>query len=358
VPFDPGTGEVTGSPVNVIERVTRAIAERPASDTAQYSISDGGTLVYVDVPRARAPRAARGLAWVKRDGTREPIAVEPDDFTFARVSPDGAHVALVVGDFNEGTAPDIWILNVQTQNLRRLTFEGFADAPFWAPDSSRLYFRGRDAIYTVATEGGTPERIAEVPAGVTILFPSGLSPDGQTILLTNFTTLPNLKIATLSLKDQRFTDLFDDEGLQLNPSMARNGDWIVYQQGGFQEQERRINLRPFPDVGRGLYPAGAGGDPVFSRDGTEIFYFDGGGIGVVPVEYEPSLVVRPAQTLFRGTYWYGVGGSNGARGRAWDPHPDGDRFLMILMPSESNAAARLHVVENWTEELQRLAPVR
>jgi hypothetical protein len=43
--------------------------------------------------------------------------------------------------------------------------------------------------------------------------------------------------------------------------------------------------------------------------------------------------------------------------RAWDLHPDGDRFVM-LKPSPSDARQReLIVVENWFEELKRKVPV-
>jgi hypothetical protein len=76
------------------------------------------------------------------------------------------------------------------------------------------------------------------------------------------------------------------------------------------------------------------------------------------VRYDPSLAVDAARTLFRGTYWYGVNGPSGGGGRAWDPHPDGERFLMIKVPSEPDLVARLHVVVNWSEELRQRAPAR
>jgi hypothetical protein len=108
----------------------------------------------------------------------------------------------------------------------------------------------------------------------------------------------------------------------------------------------------------GLTPVGAGMHPVFSRSGAELFYFDGAGLSVATVEYEPSLHVGSPQTLFRGSYWYGIGGPDGSRGRAWDRHPDGERFFMIDMPRESDAVAQLHVVVNWAEELRQRALAR
>jgi hypothetical protein len=42
-------------------------------------------------------------------------------------------------------------------------------------------------------------------------------------------------------------------------------------------------------------------------------------------------------------------------GRAYDVAPDGQRFLMLK--EEQQAAARIHVVQNWFEELTRLLAV-
>jgi hypothetical protein len=359
VPFELSTGEVTGSSVTVIEGVTRATGE-VWSDTAQYAVSDNGILAYLDVPSSLA-RNRRELVWVKRDGSPEPIPIPPDDFTLARVSPDGTQVALVVGDNFDGRSADIWILDVRTNSRRRLTFELGADGPVWSHDSSRLYFRtipvlAKTAIHAVPAEGGTPELIAESPADFTFLLPSALSQDGQTMLLMDFTRLDDVGIATLTLRDGMIRKLFDDARSQLMPSFAPNGTWIAYHENT-EEGGVRLNMRPFPDVRRGLVPLGGGMNPVFSRDGSELFYFNNGGLSVASVEYEPSLRIGAPQTLFGGPYWYGVSGPDGGRGRAWDAHPDG-RFLMIKVPNESDAVARLQVVVNWSEELRQRAPVR
>jgi serine/threonine-protein kinase len=361
VPFDAGTGEVSGSYFTVIEGVTRALSEGAFSDTAQYAVSDGGTLVYLDVPGASARVPQRGLAWVNRDGTPEPISVQPDDYTFARVSPDGEHFALVVGDGFGARGSNIWIFDVRTATLRQLTFTQLDDAPVWSLDSKRLYFRrSATSIHVVDAGGGTPELVTESSTG--FVLPSDLSRDGQTMLLVEVpradSPRPNgTGIATLTLGDRALRMLFDDPRAQNLPSFAPNGAWIAYQEDS-PEGGVRLNIRPFPEVQRARTPIGAGMHPVFSQDGTELFYFDGGGLSVASVEYGASLRVGSSRPLFRGSYWYGVGGIDGARGRAWDPSPDGERFLMITMPSESEAAARLHVVVNWSQELRQRAPTR
>ncbi len=356
VPFDPSADEVTGSSVAMIENVTRAPGEA-VSDTAQYAVSDNGTLAYLDVTSSRA---RRDLAWVKRDGTAERIPIPPDDFTYARISPDGTRVALVRGGGLTQEAR-IGTLDLRTLNLSWFAFEFEADAPIWSGDGTRLYFRRivasasaplRTFIYSVAAGGGTPELVAGTPADFTYMFPTGLTPDGQTMLLLDSTKPDDFGLATLTLANGTFRRLFDGSVSALAP----NGAWIAYHERA--PEGTRLNMRPFPDVQLRLTPVGAGMNPVFSRSSDELFYFDGSGLSFRTVEYEPSLGIGPAQELFRGAYWYGVNGPGGGGGRAWDPHRDGDRFLMITVPSESNAAAQLQVVVNWSEELRQRAPAR
>ncbi|MFQ5641334.1 MAG: hypothetical protein ACE5IR_25425 [bacterium] len=45
------------------------------------------------------------------------------------------------------------------------------------------------------------------------------------------------------------------------------------------------------------------------------------------------------------------------RGRRWDIHPDGDRFIMIQDPTRvSVVEQKIFVIQNFSEELKRLAP--
>jgi hypothetical protein len=133
-------------------------------------------------------------------------------------------------------------------------------------------------------------------------------------------------------------------------------------QGGQQEPE--INIRTFPDATRQRYPVAVGGNPVFSRSGSELFFFDGGGLSVVSMTYQPSLEIGAVQPMFRATYWYGVAGPNGTLGRAWDVDRRAKRFLMIRMPGASTSSGeapapppiRLNVVLNWLEELKARVP--
>jgi hypothetical protein len=70
----------------------------------------------------------------------------------------------------------------------------------------------------------------------------------------------------------------------------------------------------------------------------------------VPVETDPTFTAGTPAMVFEGDYLLGPGG------RTYDVSPDGERFLMIK-PVESPAGEqKIVVVQNWFEELKRLAP--
>jgi hypothetical protein len=148
VPFDLGRREVTGSQTPLVEGLAVAAGGPLASDTAQYSVSEGGSLIYLTggVPptaggASRPP--PRTIAWVDRKGVETPIRIRPDDYTMARLSPDGRKIALVLGNpIPQDSNTDIWVYDAATENSRQLTFDkGDDDGPVWTSDSSRLYFR-------------------------------------------------------------------------------------------------------------------------------------------------------------------------------------------------------------------------
>ena len=91
---------------------------------------------------------------------------------------------------------------------------------------------------------------------------------------------------------------------------------------------------------------GGGLDPVWSRDGSEIFFRRGNTIVAVPVRTASGFdVTGPPAELFSGAFDFTQEGN-------WDVMPDG-RFLMVQ--GDPTTTRQLQVVLNWFEELQRMA---
>ncbi len=113
-------------------------------------------------------------------------------------------------------------------------------------------------------------------------------------------------------------------------------------------------MTPFPGPG-GRQPISTDGgtEPVWSRDGRELYYRNGDALMAVTISTEPALTPGKPTLLFAGPYRSGVfvGGNPGSN---YDVTPDG-RFVMIRNEG-SSAATQILVVLNWFEELERLVP--
>ncbi|MCI0584711.1 MAG: hypothetical protein L0227_17785, partial [Chloroflexi bacterium] len=125
------------------------------------------------------------------------------------------------------------------------------------------------------------------------------------------------------------------DGRWLANSSEETGDFEVYVQP-------LVN----PGGARWRITTGGGRDPVWSRDGRELFYQRDTTMFAATVTTEPEFAAAPAVALFDGPYL-------DSNGRWYDVAPDG-RFLMVK-PGWLNAdrQAPLHVVLGWFDELDR-----
>jgi hypothetical protein len=107
-----------------------------------------------------------------------------------------------------------------------------------------------------------------------------------------------------------------------------------------------------------------GREPVWSRNGRELFYLQGTKVIALTVKPSGEFAFEPPVVLFDGPYLHSpeTGSSQVEFSRSFDVAPDG-RFLMLLGAGET-AAPQPHeptgivVVQNWSEELKRLVPVQ
>jgi Tol biopolymer transport system component len=354
IPFDPQARTVRGGPVQMVEGLRRSA--NGSSDTAYFAVSETGTLVTVP----NNPNAGeRTLTWVDREGREEPFPVRADDYTMVRISPDGTKVALGIGSIIGSPVPALWLFDLRTENLSLLTGDPAGDdGPVWSADGRRIFFRslrgGGPSVYSIELETGETKLLASSSPDFPFLLPWTISPDDRTLGLVRFRR--TIDIITLSIADGALTRLLHDQDIvETDWSFSPNGAWIAYQEGLNNDSRDEINIRPFPAVSRTRIPVGRGASPVFSRDGSELFFFDGQGLSAAPVTYEPTLRVGAPQRLFETTARFpSVPG-----GRSWDVDPSGERFLMIRAPEAAGQqTARIDVVVNWFEELESRVPTQ
>ena len=133
-------------------------------------------------------------------------------------------------------------------------------------------------------------------------------------------------------------------------SISPDGQWFAFNSD--ETGSREIHVQEIETQRRRTISTGGGAFPVWSRDGTEIFYRSGPGQrSVVEVTREPELSFSAPRLLFEVT-----GLQN------FDDVTTNDQRFLGLLPTGTTetegepATPRINVILNWFEELKRRVP--
>ena len=345
VPFDPDRLTVVGSPKALIENAV-------TYPTAQYCVSESGTLVYV--PGGIGAGKDNTLVWVDPAGTESPLGLPPRAYGSVRLSPDGGQLAVHIGALASDC--DIHLCDMARRVLTRLTFnEGWDVRPRWAPVSNRLTYssarKSPPQLHWVAPDGSAEERLWDCDPNA-LELPGGWSSDERYFAFVHITEETQFDIWVLSLEDGRQADEFLGEPYnEKKPTFHPQGNWIAYASDETGQYE--IYLRRFPDGHeKTLVSTDGGNDPMWDPSGEALYYRKGNTVMSVVVETEPVLSAKQPQALFEGPYERNEWGTSYDVTRT----PDGARFIMIKLNQEASAVKQLNVILNWSEELKRLVP--
>ena len=225
VPFDNARLEVTGPAV----RSEGPIDSEPVAGNAGFGVSADGLLAYAmdnDEPGRRT------LSWVTREGISTPLPLEPDDYAYPRISPDGRRLAIDI-------SRDLWVIDLDRSTRTRITSRdrGLEPPPgymTWTPDGKYLTFNRRIDPPTTTIEWIDPSR--SEPSTVLLRRPQFVSGPAWS---------PNGVLAFFEFRPATMRDLWvlqpgngrqptpflDTRANERGPRFSPNGRWIVLRLG-------------------------------------------------------------------------------------------------------------------------------
>jgi serine/threonine-protein kinase len=346
VPFDEARQAVTDGPIPLTDGISRG----------DFTVAGDKVLAFV--AHATTTAAEGMLAWVDRNGRVTPFPQPGARFETPRVSPDGRQVAVTV--VTEEGGQDIWVYGADRPTRTRLTFEaalggmGTSD-PVWTPDGRRITYGspasgGQQLFWVAADGGGKPERLITSP---TVHSPHTWSPDGKTLAFYEQKEQGSARdIWVLPMTGERKSvPILVTPFNERSPMFSPDGRWLAYTSDESGRDE--VYVLSYPELGLKIPVSTEGGtDPVWSRDGRELFYRNGVSLMVVSATPGAALKVGMPQKLFDQQMATQVNPGTGSLN--YDVAPDG-RFLMIIPTGRND---EFEVVLNWSEELKRRAPVK
>jgi eukaryotic-like serine/threonine-protein kinase len=328
VPFDIGRRRVGENAVPVLDSI-RMFGGR---GSAGANMSQGGGLVYV------TGTLGRRLVWTDRSGAAREALSEPREYASVRLSPDGRRAAISIATLS---GFNLWIYDVTAGTLTPFTTTQRSRNAAWSPDGQRVLYAstqgGRAAFWWQPADGGPA-----VKAGEALHNPwnMDLSPDGHTTVFNAvYDGTFNLETFSLDSGHAEHDVSASPAAVEALGRFSPDGRFIAYSSD--ESGRREIYLRSYPEVNTRVQISVAGGNrPVWSRDGSALFYWQANKLIAAHFARDPGIRVTSRETLFEGKYL-----------SEFDVAPDGKRFLMI---EPESAGLSLIVIPNWLTEVRSL----
>jgi TolB protein len=183
---------------------------------------DGARMAYVSFQNKKPILFVQNLTASKQPA---PVANYRGSNSAPAWSPDGRQLAAVL---TKDGGSQIYLMNADGTNLRRITFSGGIDTePFFTPDSQSIYFTsdrgGSPQIYRMPASGGEPVRVTF--EGDYNVSPR-VSPDGK-ILAYISRVSGRFQLMAMDLDSKQVQTLTDGQRDE-SPSFAPNGRIILY----------------------------------------------------------------------------------------------------------------------------------
>ncbi len=359
-PFDPSNERLDQPPIPLLERV-----ETSRFGGAYFAVAArAGTLVYVP---AGAAVADRTLLRVDRDGRAAPLIDAHAGYESPALSPDGRQAAVMIAS---DMGSDIWIIDLERATRTRFTAGGTSAFPVWGPDGSKLAFQstapgpwnllwkpldGNSAAQPLLDGAGAEGAASWPNAGANLLpgtlptlsgggpqFPMSWTPDGATLAFHERKPSGERDIWVVSSGEAPVPFLltpFDER----SPRFSPDGAWLAYASDESGRDE--VYVQPFPGPGpKWIVSTDGGIEPVWSRNGRELFYRNGDRMMVVAVASNGEFTAGRPRQLFEARFDRGDNGPN------YDVSRDGTWFV-VPRSDRVAAPAELHVVLNWFGEV-------
>jgi serine/threonine protein kinase len=341
IPFDQDRLITTGTAIPIVAGVVHGTA-----GVAHFALSRSGTLLY----GTGSGGGEEMLMWVDRQGRAQIVdSMLAGPFLDLALSPDGRRLAVTQ---LEGNRSNVWTKELDHGPVGKLTLQGDNWGPAWTPDGREVTFvsdsGNRKDLYARRADGSAnPSLLLHADREIDYGF---VSRDGQWIVYqTDVTGAPTRRdlFARRTGGDTTTIALAVSPVIEVAPRLSPDGRWLAYVSNESGQVE--VYVSPFPNTStsRTLVSLNGGYEPLWGRNGRELFYTSGTGDSLIAakVELSPTFRVIERTALFDRSQY----SRSTTAGPMYDVAPDGQRFIMTRKRGESSE--RLVLVLNWFTEL-------
>jgi serine/threonine protein kinase len=343
-PFDSVRLVLKGEPAPLAEQ---AWSDASLTGLGAFSVSENGLLAY----RNGGAQTSQ-FAWFDRKGNRLGTVGPPGRFTEPCFSGDEKRMVFQSTDFS--AMGNLWTMGLADGNMSRFTFSPSDETePLWSPDGKQIIWASnRSGVYDLYEKGASGAGQDELLLkSITSKYPDDWSLDGKFVLYDEADPKTRFDLGVLPLfGDRKPRPYLKTEFNETHARFSPDAKWVAY--ASDESGRAEVYVQSFPATGGKWQVSSGGGDqPMWRRDGRELFYLAADG-KLMAAEVNPSASTFQA----------------GVPKPLFEPHvpaaaitsnrnyilvmADGQRFL-INNSLEDAASFPINVILNWTSLLKR-----
>ena len=346
VPFDVERLEVTGAPVTVQENVMMSAT----NGRVQFSFSRYGDLAYVEGRSDDSRDAGQPLIWVDRHGSEQMLSEVRQRYSKPRLAPDGHTLFVEVADPEAA----IWAYSFDRGTLSRVTHGGVSYGPVPSPDGARVAYEAtRDGVagaLVARVDGSGEERLSSTKQ---LHIPTSWTPDGKLLAITAGADNGYLEIWLIPIEGGHTPQTlvqgpFNAGGARFSP----DGRWVAYVSD--ESGRNEVYVRPYPQAGTHVQISADGGSqPVWSRNGRELFFRHGDDLIAVNVSLAANFTAGKPLIVFSRFTPEDSSGPAYDLMADYDVSADGQRFVMPNYKVDASNIPNARVILSWFDEIKR-----
>jgi Tol biopolymer transport system component len=316
---------------------------------AFYDVSAEGTLVYAPREERLDDEVVGRLLTVRADGAARPLNPILRAYQVPRLSPSGKSLLMILSE--RGTT-DVWMMDLDRGTLSRVTTNGQSGVAVWHPDGKQIAYSsladGGFNVFTKSLDSPSSER--RLTHGANSQFPTSWSSQGL-LAFVELDAETQLDVWIWNEKTGKSEPFLNSTFQESAAAFHPDGKHLAYVSNETGENQVYVSevggsSRKWP------ISADGGSEPVFSRDGTELFYRHDETLMSVPIDTKGEFQPGIPRVLFDAPFDEAeVAYAN------YDVYPGGREFVMVRT-DEGRDAPRLVVVIDWFSELRKAVPSR
>jgi Tol biopolymer transport system component/predicted Ser/Thr protein kinase len=332
----------------------------PTDRIQHVAVSEAGHLAFV---RGEGPNQSRRLMTVDRDGKVEVLVEAKGSYAVpVGFSPDGRLLSVAANDLETPSA--MWIVELDTGARRPMApKERIACGGCWVPDD-RIVLTAWDGIAQGSILIRELRRNAE-PQPLFDDWPENLrliqcrvSFDGANVAFETMDQSrgdPDIWMQPLDGSAEP-RPLVATEAAETFPSFSPDGRRLAYtsNESGRREIYVRTHSTEAASESTVVKASRSGGNlPLWSADGSELFFFDWPNNRMMGVRMESDDPLRLSEPYEVIPDLPALRPSRHFEQPELVPMPDGERFVFVQRPEAETKIERIEVVLNWAKQLER-----